>query len=73
MIIQELEALDGTEFDVEIWNKVIKQLQSTTWCVFYIAPIHNLYIDRGVQAFQFRKHDFDLWVGDDGLDMYQQL
>ena len=27
----------------------------------------------GVQAFQFRKHDFDLWVGGDGLDMYQQL
>ena len=26
-----------------------------------------------VQAFQFRKHDFDLWVGGDGLDMYQQL
>ena len=25
------------------------------------------------QAFQFRKHDFDLWVGGDGLDMYQQL
>ena len=32
--------------------------------------INNL---RGVQAFQFRKHDFDLWVGGDGLDMYQQL
>ena len=27
----------------------------------------------GVQAFQFRKQDFDLWVGGDGLDMYQQL
>ena len=27
----------------------------------------------GIQAFQFRKHDFDLWVGGDGLDMYQQL
>ena len=27
----------------------------------------------GVQAFQFRKHEFDLWVGGDGLDMYQQL
>ena len=26
-----------------------------------------------VQAFQFRKHDFDLWVGGDGLGMYQQL
>ena len=27
----------------------------------------------GIQAFQFRKHDFDLWVRSDGLDMYQQL
>ena len=27
----------------------------------------------GVQAFQFRKHDFDLLVGGGGLDMYQQL
>ena len=27
----------------------------------------------GVQAFQFRKHDFDLWVGGHGLDMFQQL
>ena len=26
-----------------------------------------------VQAFQFRKHYFDLWVGGDGLDMFQQL
>ena len=26
-----------------------------------------------VQAFQVGKHDFDLWVGGDGLDMYQQL
>ena len=28
-----------------------------------------------IQAFQFRKHDFDLWVGGrgDGLNMYQQL
>ena len=28
---------------------------------------------RGVQAFQFRKHDFDLWVRGVGLGMYQQL
>ena len=27
----------------------------------------------GVQAFQFRKHDFDLWIGGGGLDMYQQI
>ena len=27
----------------------------------------------GVQAFQFRKHDFDLWVGGDGLDKYRNL
>ena len=27
----------------------------------------------GVQAFQTWKHDFDLWVGGDCLDMYQQL
>ena len=26
-----------------------------------------------VQAFQFLKHDFDPWVGCDGLDIYQQL
>ena len=26
-----------------------------------------------VQAFQVWKHDFDLWVAGDGLDMYQQL
>ena len=26
-----------------------------------------------IQAFQFRKHDFDLWVGSGGLEMYQQL
>ena len=26
-----------------------------------------------VQAFQVWKHDFDLWVGGDGLKMYQQL
>ena len=28
---------------------------------------------RGVQAFQFRKHDFELWVGGYGLDIYPQL
>ena len=27
---------------------------------------------RGVQAFQILKHDFELFLGDDGLDMYQQ-
>ena len=27
----------------------------------------------GVQAFQIGKQDFDLLVGGDGLDMYQQL
>ena len=26
-----------------------------------------------VQAFPIWKHDFDVWVGGDGLDMYQQL
>ena len=26
-----------------------------------------------IKAFQFRKHDFDLWVRGDGLDMYQQF
>ena len=31
------------------------------------------YYLRGVQAFQFRKHDFELWVGGGGLDMYQQF
>ena len=28
---------------------------------------------KGVQAFQFLKHNFELWVGGDGLDMYPQL
>ena len=25
------------------------------------------------RPFKFEKHDFDLWVGGDDLDMYQQL
>ena len=33
----------------------------------------NISIRGGVQAFQFRKHDFDLLVGGDNMDMYQQL
>ena len=32
-----------------------------------IKPTH---VKGGVQAFQFRKHDFDLWVGGGGLDMF---
>ena len=32
-----------------------------------------MWVLRGVQAFHFLKHDFDLWVGGDGLDKYQQL
>ena len=35
--------------------------------------IHFTLRGGGVQAFQFLKPDFDLWVGGDGLDMYQQL
>ena len=27
----------------------------------------------GFRPFKFRKHDFDLWIGGDGLDMYQQI
>ena len=28
---------------------------------------------RGVQAFQFWKHDFEIWIWGDGLGKYQQL
>ena len=31
-----------------------------------------LHFKEGVQAFNFWKHDFELWVGGGGLDMYPQ-
>ena len=46
------------------------------FCLIFIdifRPLHLSILRGGVQAFQFWKHDFDLWVGGDGLDMYQQL
>ena len=33
----------------------------------------NIYLTWGVQACYFGNLDFDLWVGGDGLDIYQQL
>ena len=58
-----------------IINKFHK-LSMTEAAILYLIHVKLLspiLIKGGVQAFQFRKHDFDLWVGGDGLDMYQQL
>ena len=54
------------------------KLPSTNLLVYFVYTIFICVIcapalREGVQAFQFRKHDFDLWVRGDGLDMYQQL
>ena len=45
----------------------------TYWFKRIIHHINAFHFKGGVQAFQIWKHDFDPWVGGDGLDMNQQL
>ena len=58
-------------YDLYQWgpknSQKVKQATGYLILPYYLKPV------KGVQAFRFWKQDFDLWVGGDGLDMYQQL
>ena len=45
-----------------------KTIESITKQLKMTKPFNSLRV--GVQAFNFKKLDFELWVGVDGLDMY---